>query len=349
MSSDQTLYFLIPGDIDTRTGGYRYDKRIIEGLRALGREVQLISLEGNFPTPDANDLVRAQASLENLPDGALILIDALAGSVMPEQLASQADRLRLISLVHHPLALETGISATAARELAQTEAAALAQVQRIITTSHSTALSLQDYTVADDTVVTVCPGTDLAPLATGSDQQVFQLLCVATLTPRKGHSVLLEALAELSELPWELVCAGSQERDPATARALQEQTRTLALQDRVRFAGEVDEQTLHHLYHEADLFVLASFHEGYGMVLDEAIARGLPIVASNAGAMASTVPHGAGLLCQAGDSGELAAALRRFMEEADTRHSLQTAARMARSRLRSWQQAAEEFNEALQW
>ena len=349
MSVDQTLYFLIPGDIDTRTGGYRYDKRIIQGLRELGRDVKLISLDGNFPTPDAHDLMQAQACLESLPDGALTLIDALAGSVMSEQLATQADRLRLISLVHHPLALETGISADTARQLEQAEAAALAQVQRIITTSEITSLSLRNYAVPDEAVFTISPGTDSAPLATGSDKQSFALLCVATLTQRKGHSILLQALAELSDLPWELVCAGSHERDTATAQALLEQTEALALQDRVQFPGEVDEQALQQLYNDSDLFVLASFHEGYGMVLDEAIARGLPIVASNAGAMATTVPPGAGLLCAPGDSRELAAALRRFMTDADTRSSLQAAARVARSRLRSWQQAATEFNEALQW
>ncbi|MGQ7846881.1 glycosyltransferase family 4 protein [Granulosicoccus sp. 3-233] len=347
--SIDTLYFLIPGDIDTLTGGYRYDRRIIQGLRQLGRPVELITLGESFPFPDARDRAHAQACLAGLPDGALVLIDGLAGGVLAEPLSTQAGRLRLISLVHHPLALETGIDVDTARQLKQEESAALAQVDRIITTSETTALSLRDYRVPDTAIVTVCPGTDSAPLAAGSGTGTPRLLCVATLTQRKGHRVLLDALASLRDLPWNLVCAGSAERDTTVARALFAQTRALALQDRVRFPGEVDEKTLSALYHEADLFVLASFHEGYGMVLDEAIARGLPIVASDAGAMAATVPANAGLLCTAGDTQALAAALRLFLEHPETRSDLQTAAREARSRLRSWSQAAMEFNEALQW
>lgn len=346
--STDTLYFLIPGDIDTRTGGYRYDKRIMQGLRALGRPVELISLGGNFPCPDARDLAQAQSCLAGLPDGALTLIDGLACGVMAEQLATQAQRLRLISLVHHPLALETGISADVAAQMQQAETAALQQVQRVITTSETTALSLRDYDVPSERIHTVCPGTDSAPMAAGSSDKTLNLLCVATLTRRKGHSILLDALAELRKLPWRLVCAGSHERDVETAHALFDQAQSLDLQDRVHFPGEVDDEALQALYHAADLFVLASYHEGYGMVLDEAIARGLPIVASNGGAMAKTVPPGAGLLCSPGDPEALAAALRQFLENPDTRTSLQNAARQARDTLRSWQQAAREFDEALQ-
>lgn len=347
--SSDTLYFLIPGDIDTLTGGYRYDKRIVQGLRSLNRPVELRSLSGHFPAPEASDLADAQAQLASLPDGALTLIDGLASGVMQEQLALHSDRLRLISLVHHPLALETGVSPLDADRLKQSETAALQHVRRVITTSETTALSLGDYGVPADQVFTVCPGTDSAPLATGSGESALNLLCVATLTQRKGHAVLLGALARLKELPWKLTCAGSHERDVEAAQSLFRQSDSLGLQGRIDFPGEVDEETLRTLYHQADLFVLASYHEGYGMVLDEAIARGLPIVASNAGAMAKTVPPGAGLLCAPGDVEALAEALRRFLQDADTRSSLQAAAKHARNELRSWQQAALEFNEILTW
>lgn len=345
----ETLYFLIPGDIDTLTGGYRYDKRIVQGLRALGRTVELISLAGNYPWPDASELSAAQACLAELPDGALALIDGLASGVMQKPLASQAGRLRLVSLVHHPLALETGLSAQQAEELRASERAALQYMERIITTSDTTALSLRDYGVAAEQISTICPGTDRAPLASGSTDGTFHLLCVATLTRRKGHAVLLDALAMLQDLPWTLTCAGSDTRDAETAQSLFRQADSLALQSRIHFTGEVDEDRLQQCYHEAELFVLASHHEGYGMVLDEAIARGLPIVASNAGAMAATVPVGAGLLCPPADPLSLATALRQFMEDSDTRDALQTAARQARDDLRSWQQAATEFDEALPW
>ncbi len=161
--------------------------------------------------------------------------------------------------------------------------------------------------------------------------------------------MLLDALARLSDLPCLLTCAGSAERDIPVARALFRQSEELNLQERVRFTGEADDATLNELYEQADLFVLPSYHEGYGMVLDEAIARGLPIIASDAGAIPSTVPAAAGLLVPPGDSEALADALRRFMEDQGLRHSLQSAARSARNSLQSWEQSTREFEAALTW
>lgn len=347
--SADTVYFLIPGDLDSRTGGYLYDKRIAQGLRALGRPVELVSLEGDYPAPDAAALASAEKQLANLPDGALVLLDGLAGGVMQSQLARHSRRLRLVALVHHPLALETGISAVEADRLKSAETDALSHVHRIITTSQTTSESLKDYAVNTDDVISVCPGTDPAPLAAGSADGGIKLLCVATLTRRKGHSVLFDALAQLRELPWSLTCAGSHERDPETAQSLFLQVDALELKHRVEFLGEVDQDRLDQLYQQADLFVLASYHEGYGMVLDEAVARGLPIIASNGGAIGRTVPDGAGLLSAPGDADALASHLRQFIENSDTRSALHQAARQARDKLRTWDQAAMEFNEALSW
>ena len=137
-----TVYLLVPGDINTRTGGYRYDKRILEGLRARGHQVELVSLEGNYPFPSASELEQADAQLAALPDQSLTVIDGLAFSVMPEQLARHAGRLKLVALIHHPLALETGISSVEALQLRHSETEALRFAQRVITTSQSTAESL---------------------------------------------------------------------------------------------------------------------------------------------------------------------------------------------------------------
>ena len=345
----ESIYLLVPGDINTRTGGYRYDKRILEGLRARGHQVELISLEGNYPFPDASALEQAEAQLAALPDQSLTVIDGLAFSVMPEQLGRHAHRLKLVALIHHPLALETGISSVQAAQLRHGETAALRHAQRVITTSQSTAESLHDYQVPDAVMVAVRPGTDPAPLASGAAPEFFNLLCVATLTQRKAHGVLIDALSKLTDLPYRLTCAGSVERDVPTAKALFSQCEKLQLQKRVHFSGEADDETLSALYQQADLFVLPSYHEGYGMVLDEAIARGLPIVASDAGAIPSTIPTNAGLLVPPGNSDALAAALRRFMEDEVLRHSMQSAARSARNSLRSWEQSTREFEAALTW
>ncbi len=349
----QRVTLVYPGDLNTRTGGYLYDKKIVEGLRSAGEDTQawqvsLVSLQGDYPFPSESQLAEADAAFEDLSDGELVVVDGLAYSVMPDVIARHAHRLHLVALVHHPLALETGLSNAEALRLEQLETQALRHARHIITTSVLTANSLEAYGVPAGKVTAVLPGTDSAPLASQAHSDVFNLLCVATLTPRKAHSVLFDALATLTELPWHLHCAGSPHRHEETSSALLHQREQLGLRERISFVGELTDVELEAYYHQAHVFVLSSYHEGYGMVLSEAIARGLPIICSNAGAMPFTVPEGAGLLVPPGDSSKLAAALKRFMSDAQTRTQLKKAAMTAREHLPDWQSAATEFATVLQ-
>ena len=344
----QQVTFVYPGDLNTRTGGYRYDKRIVEGLRAkiTGSEpwqVDLVSLEGGYPFPNEAQRSMAEERFNTIADRSLVLVDGLAFSVLPDIMGRHAQRLKLVALIHHPLALETGLGEAQAKHLQWLETRALACARHVITTSKLTADSLADYQVPVSDITAVLPGTDSAPLASGSQSDSVNLLCVATLTQRKGHRVLLDALATLRRLPWQLHCAGSTERDPATSQALLMQRQTLALEERISFVGEIDDEQLEAHYHQADVFLLPSFHEGYGMVLSEAIAHGLPIICSDAGAMPQTVPEGAGILVPPGDVSSLSDALLTFMSNKQQRHQLQKAAVQARQHLRSWQHAVDEF------
>jgi glycosyltransferase involved in cell wall biosynthesis len=342
-----SLTFLVPGELRTRTGGYGYARRILAGLRGLGWEVQVRSLDPRFPHPSAAALESADALLSGIAAGALVVIDGLALGAMPEVAERHGPRLRVIALVHHPLALETGLDQATAERLRWSERRALAAVQGVITTSPSTAAALDDFGVARDRVRVVTPGTDPAPLAEGSGSETLSLLCVATLTPRKGHALLFESLAALRDLPWRLTCAGSAERDPECALALAQQIRALGLGYRIQLVGELSDEALAALYQRADAFVLASHHEGYGMVLAEALAHGLPIVATGAGAIPDTVPADAGLLTPPGDPAALTTALRRLLEDSELRARLKAGARGVRARLVSWDSAATAFAAAL--
>jgi glycosyltransferase involved in cell wall biosynthesis len=337
------LHFLVPGDPATATGGYIYDRRIAEGLRAVGWTVEVQTPGDGFPAPDEAARAEAAAVVEALPDGALVLADGLAFGVLPELAERHAQRLRWVALVHHPLALETGLGTAQAQALFESERRALAVARRVVVTSAATARSLAGYAVPLGRIAVVEPGTEPAPLAGGSGGEALALLCVATLTPRKGHAVLLDALAGLRERPWVLHCAGSTERDAPTAAALQQAVIHHGLSGRVLWHGELDEAGLNALYARADLFVLASHHEGYGMALAEALARGLPVVSTTAGAIADTVPADAGVLVPPGDVPALRAALRRVMDEPAWRAALAAGARAARQRLPSWPMAAARF------
>src|ERR1700681_306077 len=285
------LVLIVPGSLETVSGGYAYDRRIVAGLRDRGWAVAVQELDDSFSRPPVAARHHAARVLAEIPDGSPVLIDGLALGAMPDEAEHEAARLRLIALVHHPLADETGVDESTAVALEKSERRALAAARLVVVTSRSTAAALTRYGVGPDRIAVVEPGTDRAPLARGSRGAALHLLCVAALIPRKGHEVLFRALTMMPDLEWRLTCAGSLKRDPSTAERLRVRLRSDGLEDRVTFAGEVDAATLTALYDGADLFVLPTLHEGYGMAVAEALACGLPVIGTAAGAIAELVPR----------------------------------------------------------
>lgn len=341
------LWALIPGDLDTPTGGYRYDRRILAGLAGLGWRVEPCPLDSSFPEPTPAAQSQARQILAAIPDGGLVLVDGLAFGALPELAEAEGRRLRLVALVHHPLALETGLSPERAAALRNAEVRALAQARLILVTSRFTATLLAGWGVPWARLKVVEPGTDPAPAAQGARSGPLRLLCVASLTPRKGHDLLLCALAGLRDWSWHLDCVGSLDRDPAWAQGLFRLRDRLGLAGRVSLLGALADEELACRYGAAVLFVLPSRFEGYGMVFAEALARGLPILASYAGAIGETVPPEAGLLVSPNDPAALGQALLRLMADQALRRRLAEGARAAGSRLPSWQDAVAAFAAAL--
>ena len=339
-TTEKRLHLVIPGDLSTPTGGYVYDRRIASGLQQLGWHLDLVELDASFPTPTATALGAAAARLDAIDDEALVLIDGLALGAMPGIVAKERHRLRLVGLIHHPLALETGLTVEQAEALRTSETAALAAMRIVITTSSATARALADFGVSQHRIAVVRPGTDPAPLAKGGSDQGLHLLCVAAVTPRKGHGLLIDALAELTDLDWRLTCIGSLDRSPETVAALRQQIGARGLTERVRLAGAVDDAMLGKSYAEADLFVLPSLFEGYGMAFAEALAHGLPVLGCRAGAVPDTVPADAGLLVAPGSVPALREALARLLTDAERRAGLAAGAQRARAALPDWSDSA---------
>jgi len=341
------LHFILPGDPETRTGGFIYDKRIIEALTAAGLPVVRHCLPDGFPEPDKQALKKAAAVLQGIAAGETVVIDGLAMGVIADLLRPHAERLRLVALIHHALADETGLSPQRQGALFASEREALGLAERVVTTSRHTARRLADYGVESERIGVVVPGVDPAPLAEGSGGPDLRLLCVGSLIPRKGHALLIEALSHLTDRPWRLVCVGSTSRDPDTATQVRDVIRQHALERRVDLVGELAASELEAQYGQADLFVLASYHEGYGMVFSEAIAHGLPIVATSGGAVPESVPTEAAFLIPPGDAHALAEALASVMDDRGLRKRLAAGARRARNRLPRWADAASQFIQAL--
>jgi glycosyltransferase involved in cell wall biosynthesis len=342
--------------LETPTGGYAYDREIVAQLRAWQWHVQVIDLGEGFPFPDTDTRHRALSLLEEIPDRALVVVDGLALGVLPEAAAPLARRCSLVGLVHHPLALETGLSAETAAALRTSERAALAKACRMVVTSRYTGRLLStEYGVLSERITAILPGVRRAEGAEPRRQRqaeppsdTVRLLSVGTLSPRKGHDVLLLALGALKDIKWRLTIAGDATRDPEAARQIRNTIDLHDLGARVTLTGAVGAHELAELYGGADLFVLASRFEGYGMAYAEALQWGLPVIGTTAGAIPETVPGGAGMLVPPDDPGALTSALRQFMSDPQLRARVAAASREAGRNLPTWEAAGTRFSQVLE-
>jgi len=343
------LVFAVPGRLTTPTGGFVYDRRIVMGLRALGWQAEVLNLGDGFPFPNLDTRASARRLLAALPTGRPIVIDGLALGALPEAAAQLHPSHHLIALVHHPLALESGLTLGDAAALRVSESRAFACVRRVIVTSASTArLIVSDYGVPVDRVTVVRPGHDRAAPARASAEGPIALLAVGAVVTRKGYDVLLAALAPLIDLPWRLTIVGDLGRDAAAVERLHADIAHFNLAGRVLVAGAVPAKRLTALYASADIFVLASRFEGYGMAFSEAVMHGVPVVGTTAGAIPETVPFGARLLAPPDDASAFSVAVRRLIEHPTERHRLAAAARAAAIALPTWEDSAERFSGALE-
>ncbi len=335
-----SIALLVPGPFGTVSGGYGYDRRLVEGFRALGEAVEVVELAGRHPLPDTVAEAAARAALDAVPEGVRIIVDGL-GLPAFAPLADALVARGAVGLVHHPTALE---GETSQREaLRAIEGALFPRMPRLVATSRLTAERLiRDFGVQAGRVGVVEPGTDPAPRARGSGGPGVAVLSVGTLIPRKGHDVLLRALAGIPDVDWRLTIVGAA-RDAACAEALRGLAAELGVAERIDFAGEVTGPALEALYGGADAFALASHWEGYGMAAAEALARGLPVSVTAGGALGDLVPLEAGSVSPPGDVVSLTKALRRVLFDAELRGAMAEAAWAAGQRLPRWDDRAGAF------
>lgn len=347
-ASGRRLAFAIPGDIGTPSGGYGYDRRMIAELRGLGWTVEHIQFPAGFPFPSGEDLAETARQLGALDEGSLVLVDGLAFGAMPQVAMPQAKRLRLVALVHHPLAMETGLTIETAGQLKMSETAALIATRGIVVTSPMTARTLAaEYEVGrDHPLVVALPGTEPSSPAHGSGTGLPTILAVGSLTPRKDHATLVGALARLADRDWKCRIVGSDTMDRQSAQALRNQIEEQGLARRIEVTGAVDDVAAE--YDRADIFALASRYEGYGMVFAEAMARGLPIIACRGGAVPDLVPDGAGALVEPGDVEGFAAALALMLDDPARRQECASASLEAGRLLPDWPIAAATLSDFLE-
>jgi len=342
------VHVVVPDDIDDParpSGGNAYDRRVCRGLAAIGWSVHEHSVQGSWPWPDAAARADLTGVIAHMPDGAVVLIDGLIASSVPQVLVPEAGRLSLVVLVHMPLG-------EAVPDARTEERAVLSAAVAVVTTSTWTRRWLLDrYTLSPARVHVAEPGVDAAEIARGTATG-GELLCVAAVTPGKGHDVLLAALAAIMDQSWRCVCVGTLTLDPGFVERLGRQARDGGIADRVRFAGPRTGADLDIAYAAADALVLATRAETYGMVVTEALARGLPVVATTVGGVPEALGRGAdgsrpGLLVPPGDREALAAALRCWLSDTVLRQRFRKVARERRVTLPGWSATAVQISRIL--
>ncbi|MFD7811627.1 glycosyltransferase family 4 protein [Streptomyces sp. NPDC059785] len=339
-----SLHFVMPGGVDdpaAPSGGNAYDRRVCLDLPGFGWQVRRHVVPGDWPRPDEAARAGLTRTLAELPDGAVVLLDGLVACGVPEIVGPEARRLRLAVLVHLPLGDETGLDPVVAADLDARERATLRAVPAVVATSEWAVRRLvAHHGLAPERVHVAVPGADIAPLAPGTDG-VSRLLCVASVTPRKGQHRLVEALATVTDLPWSCVLVGGLGHDPEYVAELRELIDEFGLGDRLHLAGPQAGAELDASYAAADLMVLTSYAETYGMAVTEALARGIPVLATDVGGLPEAVgraPDGGvpGILVPPENPAALAAELRGWFGEADVRRRLKAAARARRAALDGW-------------
>jgi glycosyltransferase involved in cell wall biosynthesis len=338
------LHAVLPAGLDDLTrpsGGNVYDRRVLDGLTRRGQRVEEHAVRGSWPVPDIDDLQRLGSALSDIPDDSVVLIDGLIASGAAAVIPAEAGRLRLVVLMHMPVGPDR------AEELVLSSAAA------VLTTSAWARSRLRGWYGLRHVDVAL-PGVDhVEPGTRRPDAGGTAFLCVATVHPGKGHDVLLEALAELGDRAWTLTCVGSLEVAPEYVSELQTQVYARTWERRVLFTGPLSAAAVGTAYNTADLLVLPSRSESYGMVIVEALAHGLPVVATAVGgvpeALGGREPVGAmpGLLVPADDESALAGALRAWLDDPGLRQRLVGSAARRRPTLRTWESTVSEVADVL--
>ncbi|MFI7500106.1 glycosyltransferase family 4 protein [Streptomyces sp. NPDC049687] len=345
----RSVHFVMPGgvyDPANPSGGNAYDRRVCLDLPGFGWQVHKHLVDGSWPRPETAARTELARTLAEFPDGTVVLLDGLVACGVPEIVVPEAERLRLAVLVHLPLGDETGLAPELAAELDARERDVLRAVPAVIATSDWAVRRLvSHHGLAPEKVHCAAPGADIAPLASGTDG-VSRLLCVAAVTPRKGQHRLVEALAAVTDLRWSCVCVGGLGQDPEYVAHLRGLIAKYGLEDRLELAGPKAGAELDAAYATADLMVLTSYAETYGMAVTEALARGIPVLATDVGGLPEAVgraPDGGvpGILVPPENPAALAAELRGWFGEADVRRRLKAAARSRRAALNGWASTAQ--------
>jgi len=341
------LHFFIPGDLNALTGGYIYDKRIVEGLRLCGNMVRLHSLASDFPFPSSESKLQCQKSIRSLPKGEIVIFDSLVFGSIPELLREIKHDNPIVALIHLPLSMNTTFVDEKRKSVSILEKEAFALANLIIVTSHFTEKLLLETGVDQSLIKVVIPGAEAHLHKKYYKRLPRELITVSNYTRNKGYLHLINALSNLKHLNWQLNCYGNIYFDPEYVKELSDLIVENNLSDRIFLHSSISGYELSEAYIHSDLLIHPSGFESYGMVLVEALVHGIPVITSKGGAITQTVPASMGVFFDADDKNSLGKALAHVFTDENLFKKLCNETSKYIHGARRWEKSVKEFEEVL--
>lgn len=341
------LHFLIPGDIDTLASCYIYDKRLIEGLKQRGHQVEVHRLNDDFPFPSDESIQHCSQTVKNIAKSETVIVDSLALGVIPSILKELSLTNPVIGLIHLPLSADPNYSAYQRTLITSQEIEAFRLVKNFIVSSEFTRETLINFGIEEHKINLVIPGIDDFPQKKNYPDQPTKLLSIANMCRSKDHSLLVRALTALKDKDWVLHCYGNLDWDRDYLADFQSLIRKNNLQKKILIHSTISGQELSDAYLDADLFVHPSDFEIYGMALVEALAHGLPVIASTGGGILKTIPPKMGQFFKPSDVYGLQSILEELFENPEIYKRLYTHALTYKQTAQTWSKSIDLFEKAI--
>jgi glycosyltransferase involved in cell wall biosynthesis len=341
------VHLVVPGNIHTLTGGYIYDKRMTDGLRLKGHQIQIHSLSGEDPFSSEERSGQCWERLRAVPKGETIIFDSLVFGAIPGFLKEINQNHIIIALIHLPLSYSKNYLNTRLEKLSVSEEEAFSYADRILVTSRFTMDLLVGVGIDPYKIQVVLPGVEVFTRKAGWPKLPRNFITVSNYTKNKGYALLIEAMKEIRQLDWTLDCYGDKSFDPKHVGSLSRLIEKYRLTDRIFLHGPVSGKTLAETYVNSDLLIHPSEFETYGMVLTEALAHGIPVVASKGGAITQTVPESMGVFFEVNDSKSLQQILEKLLMDTGNYQALCRETSTYYQRAQTWGKSVEEFEKAI--
>jgi glycosyltransferase involved in cell wall biosynthesis len=352
------LGLIIYGDLEMISGGYLYDRKLVEYLRNQGDEVKIISLTWRNYLLHLSDNFSydLQRRLENLQVDVLLEDELNHPSLfLVNKRLRQKVNFPIVAIIHHLRSSEQH-PYWLMWFYRQVEASYITGLDGVIFNSQTTRLAVEEmFKIKCGSIVAHPAGNHLKPQI--SEEQIImrakregplRLLFLGNVIPRKGLNTLIEALRLLPVDAFHLSIVGGLDVDAGHVRSVQRQIGNTGLAGRITFHGSLDHNSLIPILQQSQVLVVPSIYEGFGIVYLEGMGYGMPAIASRSGGAGEIITHGQnGYLVESGNASELASLLYAMHQDRARLCEMSLAARQRFETHPGWEQAGESIRQYL--